>query len=121
MLSRSLLHSQTRNQSIQSHRDASNHNKNGTLFGHDSDIIYGGWVNLDEHLTHSFSCVSGSHKPNGTDASIGFARVSAAEQRTYSQKKRVYPIPPGHMVVFNELLVHEVQPAGYSSCLAGFS
>lgn len=92
------------------HRDSSNRSKNGTLFGSASDIIYGGWVNLDEHITHSFSCVPGTHKSSDAETSIGFAKVSAEKQKEYKAVCRVYSVPPGHMLVFHELLVHEVFP-----------
>lgn len=62
--------------------------------------IYGGWVNLDS-VSQYFSCVPGSHLTY--EAGIGFDRVTNTHIGTLIE------IPPYHLIVFNERIVHEVR------------
>lgn len=69
------------------------------------ESVYGGWWNLGPHDQY-FSCVLGTHldAPQGG----GFARIQGDEARAYSQRKTLVKIPPGHIIVFYEHIVHEV-------------
>lgn len=74
------------------------------------DLVFGGWINLDcetdsQHL-QTFSCVPGEIT---VQTGGGFAPVRDRQQiEDYKQRKQVVKIPPGHMLVFDETLVHEV-------------
>lgn len=95
------------------HRDISNVTENNILVGLPSDIIIGGWVNLDSEHTQYFSCVPGSHNepaPGG-----GFAKLSKKEAAKYKERRVKFAIPPGHMIMFNEKTVHEVIPVKMST------
>lgn len=80
------------------HRDESK-------FAKDSDIIYGGWVNLNFEGDQYFSCIPGSQIQG---KHRGFAKLSREEQKDCKNKKRKIFIPPGYMLIFNETLLHEV-------------
>ena len=68
-----------------------------------SDIIYGGWINLDSQ-DQIFSCVSGSH--TNYSGNGGFVPISREVARKIQGDKVC--IPPGHMLIFNEKIIHEV-------------
>jgi hypothetical protein len=76
----------------------------------DDDNIYGGWINLDPPGSdpQSFSCVPGTHKDKHTNK--GFARIDKNDIDEYKNRKKVYSIPPGHMIMFNQDIIHEVFP-----------
>jgi len=90
------------------HRDISNVKKNKT-HGEQGDIIYGGWVNLDETNTQYFTCVPSTHMEEVVGA--GFAKISNADKPLYNSKKEKISVPPNHLIVFNEKLVHAVTPS----------
>jgi hypothetical protein len=79
------------------HRDESP----GTL---DGDQILGGWFNLDP-FDHTFSCCPGSHSDAGGTG--GFVRLPDPE--LYKSRLTAISIPPGHMIMFYENIVHEVR------------
>ena len=84
------------------------------------DHVFGGWVNLDYPRTvgkhtvtgnQTFSCVLGTHKNPST--AKGFAPLNASEKAHFSELKKEGKtneiiIPPGHVLIFAENLVHEV-------------
>ena len=69
------------------------------------DVIYGGWLNLDLVDQH-FHTVPASHDvPNGS----GFAIISDPMEKLMYQSRIVrIVVPSGHMLVFNQKLVHEI-------------
>jgi hypothetical protein len=69
-------------------------------------VLYGGWINLDTDNSQFFSCVPGSHLQS--EDGSGFARLSASEAAHYKARKELIEIPPGHCILFNERIVHEV-------------
>ena len=73
----------------------------------DGDTIFGGWVNLDDH-DHFFSCAPRTHTMVGGQ-NKGFAKIKSASEQAYFRAmfQRIV-IPPGHMILFYERLVHEV-------------
>ena len=106
------------------HRDESSGCKPG-------DTIYGGWINLD-HYSQWFSGCPGTHKEVETNR--GFAAIDNPKtmkrkrnesdeeyvkrkavantewNRLQSLKKKI-EIPPGHIFIFYERMIHEVVPS----------
>lgn len=74
--------------------------------GLDSDVIFGGWVNLDS-ASQYFNCVPATH--TGVKGNRGFAPISKELAKTLAPRKRSVEIPSGHILIFNEKLVHEVR------------
>jgi hypothetical protein len=68
-----------------------------------NDEIFGGWINLDEY-EHYFSGCPGTHTE--VKSNRGFARIK--DPKPYIAKKQLIRIPPGHVFIFNERMVHEV-------------
>ena len=75
----------------------------------DGDIVFGGWINLNKY-DHYFSCVLGTHNDEGSLTTKGFAEISRQDALVYKthKKRKKVRIPPGHLMIFNERLVHEV-------------
>lgn len=71
---------------------------------HKDDIIFGGWLNLDLWESQYFSCVLGTHNDK-LDHKKGFVTLPAKE---YEDKKTLIEIPPGHLIIFPQHIVHEV-------------
>lgn len=73
------------------------------------DDIFGGWINLDLE-PQKFSCAPGTHLEAGArDRNAGFAKITDPRAKAhYAGISTVAEIPPGHMLVFYERLVHEV-------------
>lgn len=76
--------------------------------GYDGDHIFGGWINLN-NFDQTFSCVRGTHKP-GDNPQGGFACIPADRRNHYKQRSGVVKIPPGHILIFYENIIHEVVP-----------
>ena len=88
----------------------------------DGDIVFGGWLNLDlPHRTRvngkmveddgsqTFSCVPSTHRFAKDDVTgMGFAKLSKAELEAHAGQETKVKIPPGHVLIFAENLVHEV-------------
>ena len=81
------------------HRDESK-------FAEDSDTIFGGWLNLDDEDQY-LSCVPGTHTQASKNK--GFATISDnAQIELFNPTKKRVRIPPGHILIFYERMVHEV-------------
>lgn len=87
----------------QFHRDEASE-----LIASSDDKVFGGWVNLDNE-DQFFSCVPGTHMPD-TNNHRGFSKISKEEVKQIRAQNRAQcvVIPPGHMLVFYENMVHEV-------------
>lgn len=75
-----------------------------------SDMIFGGWVNLDDR-NQMFSGSAGTHRITVGDAKErgkGFFCLPKAQHARYKQRQVKVVIPPGHVFVFFENMVHEV-------------
>jgi len=72
----------------------------------DGDVIFGGWINLED-VPQNFSCCPQTHQEVGGQ-NRGFAKLGAEEQVRYRPHFSLVSIPPGCMVIFYERLVHEV-------------
>jgi hypothetical protein len=73
------------------------------------DEVYGGWLNLDLTQDQYFSCIPGSHL--GIDPKSlksGFASLSPEAVAVIAPHKTKIRIPPGHMVIFPQYILHEV-------------
>lgn len=71
-----------------------------------SDKTFGGWWNLDDTPQY-FSCVPGTHK--GVRGHSGFAGIKDKNEKAqYNASKKKVEIPPGHILLFYEHIVHEV-------------
>ena len=79
----------------------------------DGDFVFGGWVNLSEH-TQYLVCKPGSHRDvKNTRAAAelgeGFNKLTKEEAAiSYAPSRRRIPVPPGHLIVFLQHIVHEV-------------
>lgn len=72
----------------------------------DDDLIFGGWWNFDD-TPQGFSVVLGTHK--GVRGHSGFAAIKDKElKKKYTAAKTLVEIPPGHIMIFYEHLIHEV-------------
>lgn len=73
-----------------------------------TDTVYGGWVNLDP-FSQYFSGCPGTHKEVAKNR--GFAKIGKQEMKKYQGKQQLITIPPGHIFIFYERMVHEVLPS----------
>ena len=72
----------------------------------EGDEIFGGWWNLDETPQH-LSCVPGTHL--NVSGNRGFAKIKDKDEIAAMKRRRVrVAVPPGHILVFSERIVHEV-------------
>lgn len=72
------------------------------------DTIYGGWYNLDVDEDQIFSCIPGTHTE--VQGHGGFSKIPKQMKKELDFKKKKIIIPPGHMIIFNENIIHEVNP-----------
>lgn len=78
----------------------------------DGDLTFGGWLNLD-HQAQYFSCVPGTH--TAARGKSGFGKMLKSKAEEYNRKKVKVVVPPGHILVFYEHIVHEVLSAKSNS------
>ena len=81
-----------------------------------TDEVYGGWINLDE-VPQYFSCIPGSHLGvRLSELTSGFATIPDDEKETVGEYRHVYKVPPGHIVIFPQYILHEVvsKPNNYN-------
>jgi hypothetical protein len=73
-----------------------------------NDETFGGWINLDSQ-PQFFNCVLETHTSHPNQHG-GFAPIKDKnEQETFTQQRTSISVPPGHIVVFFEHIVHEVR------------
>ena len=71
-----------------------------------TDTVYGGWINLDP-FDQYFSGCPGTHEE--VSGNRGFARIKDAHLLArYKGKQQLITIPPGHIFIFYERMVHEL-------------
>ena len=77
--------------------------------GLEDDKIFGGWINLDPEGSdpQRFSCVPKTHIYDKTDKT-GFVKFEADQLVEFKSNKKIFEIPPGHMILFFQDIVHEV-------------
>ena len=72
----------------------------------DGDQVFGGWINLD-NSRQLFRCVPGTHtKLAGSGG--GFSKISKDQHALLHEKAVYVEVPPGHVLIFFEHIVHEV-------------
>jgi len=73
----------------------------------EGDLIFGGWLNLDK-TDQKLLCCPGTHLEVGGQ-NKGFAKIKDAKEiEKYRELMRSVRVPPGHLLVFYENIVHEV-------------
>jgi len=89
----------------------------------EDDLIFGGWIALDG--PQKFSAIRGTHRDqHGHIGGRGFAPLNKADKPQYTEMKNTalerdpengwyISIPPGHMLVFQQELIHEVVGGKY--------
>ena len=73
------------------------------------DEVYGGWLNLDLTQNQYLSFLPGSHL--GVDLlqlREGFASLSPEAIRVVNPYKSKFTVPPGHILIFPQYILHEV-------------
>jgi hypothetical protein len=89
------------------HRDISDPTPSQT------DMIFGGWINLNKDEPQYLSCVPYTHTDDAEGG--GFTRIDANVAKEFKKRRQRIAVPPGHMLIFNEKTVHEVCPTKQSS------
>lgn len=76
----------------------------------DTDIMYGGWLNLNTKENQSFICVPKSQYDR-MEIKVGFALVKNPDKiNYYANLEKIITIPPGHAIFIQQGLVHRVNP-----------
>ena len=70
--------------------------------------VFGGWFNMDTRPQY-FSCVPGSQ--NEPDPSGGFNKLRKEDAAIYKARAACIEVPPGHMLMMHELIVHRIWPS----------
>jgi len=74
--------------------------------------VFGGWLNLSFE-SDTFYCIPGTHTdtipPDGS--AKGFFKIPKNKLHEYKGKCVGIDIPPGHAIVFNERILHRVNPS----------
>lgn len=80
----------------------------------DDDLLFGGWLNLTEH-EQFFVGKPGSHLGvkntyEVSQAHQGFCTLvpKSEEYQEYQKNKQKFSVPPGHLIIFPQHLIHEV-------------
>ena len=109
LFDRMLLRRKGQNPSVESwHRDVCARPPKSSLIK--GDNILGGWLNLDNSNQY-FSCIPGTH--SGVELyslTPGFATFNKEEVIELNKKRQKIKIPPGHLVIFFQHIIHEVLP-----------
>lgn len=80
------------------------------------DIVFGGWINLNDEPQY-FSGIVGTHRRRvGTHSKkSGFYAIPKSDHAKFQARKATQGgpicIPPGHLFIFVENMVHEVLPS----------
>ena len=83
-----------------------NWHRDETKLALETDEIYGGWWNFDDHDQY-FSCIPGTHKE--VRGHSGFAPIKDKNLiKEYNKNRVKVVIPPGCILVFYEHIIHEV-------------
>jgi hypothetical protein len=73
-----------------------------------NDEIFGGWINLDTENQY-FSCIPGSHLGvSQHELDEGFSTIPEDEVGEVGKYRYTFPVPPGHVVIFPQYILHEV-------------
>lgn len=84
-----------------------------------ADVVYGGWLNLDVGANQYFSCIPYSASTT-TRTGSGFGTIKSrayddsgkphdrVEMLEWIQHMYRIKVPPGHLLIFDEMTIHEV-------------
>ena len=90
-----------------------------------TDIIFGGWVNLNHDVTQYFKAIPNTHKKDHpifenleqkNGGKRGYANFASEKDQKFlkqywdSHVQKLIEIPPGHILIFEETLIHTVFP-----------
>jgi len=72
-----------------------------------SDLVLGGWINCGQS-TEQFICVPGTRldESNKKTENGGFYSLKKSDFADYNARKTVVQIPPGHVLLFDETIIH---------------
>ncbi len=87
----------------------------------DKDLLFGGWINTDENDDQFFRCVPGSHLEQGGTSSDrrmvccppGEVPRGFHKQEEHETSAATIAIPPGHILIFFENILHTVLPTDW--------
>lgn len=74
-----------------------------------NDIFLGGFVNCNNSEDMYFSCVPGMYGLFQNSES-GFDRISETEHAYLNARKQAIKVPPCHVIIFFQGIVHEINP-----------
>jgi hypothetical protein len=74
---------------------------------HADDIVLGGWINLNTDKDQAFSGVLGTHIL-ASPSRKGFSSIPRKDRAAFKALATKTLIPPGHMLIFVQNMVHEV-------------
>jgi hypothetical protein len=80
---------------------------------HKSDRIYGGYLNCNATESQYFTCVPGTHtEVHNHAAGSGFSKLTASQRKriTDQQLQRRIEVPAGALLLFDQRLIHAVNP-----------
>jgi hypothetical protein len=86
---------------------AESYHRDQSPLASEGDIVLGGWINMNKLVPQFASLVPKSHTVHGTKAG-GFNKIPKEEHKMYNDLKQKIIIPPFHLIVFYENIVHEV-------------
>ena len=91
------------------HRDTTPTKRGKLAVSNVDDVITGGWINLSPQSQY-FSCWPGTQNDlKALSQAPGFSKITDEEtKRKFNMEKKKVEIPPYHMMVFNQLMIHEV-------------
>jgi hypothetical protein len=91
------------------HQDLAPPTKQCGILPEKDDIVFGGWFNPESNSrsAQTFSCIPRTHSKCVGDLRGGFFKTMELTEEQKAAKLSV-EVPPGHLLVFNESLVHEV-------------
>ena len=67
-------------------------------------LVLGGWLNLDAEPQY-LSCVP---RTQADSEGRGFAKIPKSQHKELRARRQLVEVPPGHILLFNETLIHEV-------------
>ncbi len=80
----------------------------------ESEVYFGGALNLDRpgSVPQRFCLVPGTHSFSARLAGTALTPLTAGDRAKYKAAEQMVDVPPGHMIVFCENIVHRVPGSG---------
>ena len=92
--------------------------KNPTKLPVEEAQVFGGWINLNKpgQEAQQFIFVPGSHISQATSTTAtGFAPIAKEDHRELDAASVTLDVPPGHLLIFFQHIVHKVAPVTYKN------